>query len=196
MLIPLAAPTTLVVTLAEAKSWLKVEHAEKDEDIGDLVAAATAFVGGEAELTLAPTVFEQRLDGWPTGCVELDAGPVRSVDEIIYLDEAGDEQSLDAGEWDWEPTGLGARVWLTTAATRPRLADRPGGVRILFAAGFNDPAASDGNDRLKLPDQVKTTIRLLVAHWWRNRETVVLGASPASLPFGVDAMITNLRVYR
>lgn len=196
MLIPLAAPTTAVVSLAEAKSWLRVEHAEKDDDIRDLVAAATAYVAQQADLTLAPTSFEQRVDRWPVGCVELDTGPVRDIADVVYLDPAGAEQSIDAADFAWEPTSTGARVWLTAGFSQPALADRPGAVRIVFAAGFNDPQATAGDDRLELPAQASTAIRLLVAHWWRNRETVSLGAPPASMPFGVDAIIETLRVYR
>ncbi len=33
-------------------------------------------------------------------------------------------------------------------------------------------------------------VLMLAAHWYRNRETVVVGASPAELPMGVEYLIT------
>lgn len=35
---------------------------------------------------------------------------------------------------------------------------------------------------------------LLAAHWYLNREAVTLGAQPAAIPFGVEALLEPVRV--
>ena len=38
-------------------------------------------------------------------------------------------------------------------------------------------------------DNVKAAVLFLIAHWYRTREAVVIGATPAAIPFGYDALL-------
>jgi uncharacterized phiE125 gp8 family phage protein len=197
MLIPLDAADTFILTTPELKAQLKVQHTSDDALIEDYRASATALVGRLAEVVLAPTTFEQRLDCWPIGCVVIETGPVREVDSIVYIDADGAEQAVDDAHWRWEPTRGGAEVWFLSAFTRPAVqTERRGAVRILFTAGYNEPDATAGDPRLTLPAEARQAVRMLVMHWYANREPVVLGATVESVPFAVETLIDALRVYR
>jgi uncharacterized phiE125 gp8 family phage protein len=45
-----------------------------------------------------------------------------------------------------------------------------------------------------VPDALRHSIRMLVAHWYDNRGLAAIGADVAMLPAGVDALIAPYRV--
>lgn len=195
MLIKLSAPTSRPVTLDEFKRHIDVEHDDQDETIQIYLDAATDHVASACEQVLAPVDIEQREDCWPRAVLLLEAGPVRGIDEVAYLDGDGVEQVVDPSNYDWQPHSTGAQFWFVPGFARPALAQRPGSLRIRFAAGFNDPAASEGDPRLDLPRQGRQAILLLAAHWYRNREAVGNGAF-VEVPLSAQTCINQLRVWR
>ena len=58
---------------------------------------------------------------------------------------------------------------------------------ITFKAGFGDEPAS-------LPPNLVHAVRLLAAHYDRNREAVLAGVVPSTLPEGVDALMAGERI--
>lgn len=197
MLIVTDAAETLPVTRAQALAQLRILD-ESSLDTGqlalidDLVEEAVEKVEIETGLTLSPKGMQQSFSGWPCGrTLELSASPVRQVTEIAYLDDAGAEQTLDASDWTWEPTGDGAVIALASGWSRPSLSsNNPFPVRVRFWAGCNDPAGTPGDPRLDLPRPARTAIRLLIEAWFRN---------PASQGVMVEAaedLCTSVKVYR
>lgn len=199
MLIPLDAATSPVLTVAEVKPHLKVQHSRDDALIEEFIAAAAEYIGQQTELVLQPMTIEQRLDAWPCGyrCVLLAAGPVRTVDGVSYLDVDGVEREVDAADYRWEATTHGAELWFVSGFSAPTLqTDRKGAVRIAFTAGFNDPTEADADARLALPNRVRQAVRMLVMHWYEHRGTIVVGDQPYPVPLAVETLIDSLRAYR
>lgn len=200
MLIPLDAATSQVLSVAEMKPHLKVQHTRDDSLIGDLIAAAAEYVGQQTELVLQPTSIEQRLDCWTHGrCVLLAAGPVREVEAVTYLDVDGIEREVDAEDYRWEPTPHGAELWFVSGFNAPTLqADRKGAVRIVFSAGFNAPTegGETRDPRLNLPHRALQAVRMLVMHWYEHRGAILVGDQPYNVPLAVDTLIDSLRAYR
>jgi hypothetical protein len=79
--------------------------------------------------------------------------------------------------------------------------------RVTFDAGY-DPDAGDPGDPLAeppvpatpgdpdvwaAPDDIKHAVRLLVGHWYENREAVVVGAQCHIVPMAADALIAPYR---
>ena len=64
--------------------------------------------------------------------------------------------------------------------------DRRYPVKITITAGFG--AADDVDEGLKV------AIKMLVGHWYDNRETVVMGMSAIELPMAVSALLARYRV--
>lgn len=50
----------------------------------------------------------------------------------------------------------------------------------------NEPA---GPEEMALTKDVQQAILLLVGHWYTNREAVVVGAAPASVPMAVESLL-------
>jgi uncharacterized phiE125 gp8 family phage protein len=195
MLRRIAAATNWPVSLEEVKEHLEVEHDERDRLIEGYIRSAVQYVEREIEQVLVPTDFEQRSDCWTYPYIVFETGPVRGIDSVTYLDEDGAEQTVDAANYEWERTALGAHFWLADDFTQPVVLDRPGSIRIRFSAGYNDPDATPGDDDFIVPEQAKQAILLLVGHWWANREAVGPG-NTAGLEFAVDALLQPIKVYR
>lgn len=46
-----------------------------------------------------------------------------------------------------------------------------------------------------VPPALKECVSLLAAHWYENRESVLVGVSGQQLPIGVDEIVANFRNY-
>lgn len=46
-----------------------------------------------------------------------------------------------------------------------------------------------------VPDDLKECVCLLAAHWYENREAVLVGVNAQPLPMGVDQIVANHRNY-
>jgi len=189
-------PDNPPVSLVDLKAHVHVEHAADDALLTALLASAVAFVEGRSTRVLAPAPFQWSLDCWPIEGVDLPVAPIRQVLSIAYTDVDGISQLLPAVDWDYETSDTGARLWFTSTFSNPYLGRLHGGVRVSFEAGHNDtfePGAGD-EDALRLPSTAELAVKFLAAHWYRNREG--MGDDDAEIPFGVSALIDQIRIYR
>ncbi|MGX1196385.1 head-tail connector protein [Parvibaculum sp. MBR-TMA-1.3b-4.2] len=185
------------VSLDTIKAHLNIVHDDFDALLRGYLVAAVELVEARTTRILAPATFEFRLDGWPCEPISLPAAPVRNVLTLSYIDEEGAEQSVDAAEWDWERETTGAKVWLSHLWTRPTLGRDHGAVRIGFEAGYDLPDTLESGDDfdLLLPERAVQAIKLLVGHWYRNREA---GSSDTihEIDHGAEALMRSLRIFR
>lgn len=152
-----AAPADLPVSVAEVKSGpLIVEHADRDAYIETLIRAAVARLDGpfgELGACLYEQSWRDDFDAFDT-VLELSTSPAMSVTSVVYLDEAGDAQTVDAANYTLDPRHDGRFVvrfkddWSPPTDTYEARA-----VRITYKAGH--PAAS-------IPNDIKTAIGLMV----------------------------------
>lgn len=165
------APTTPVVALADLRAHLRVDHLDDDAVITSLEAAAVAHLDGWTGIlgrAIRPQVWRQEFAaGEP---VRLAMPDVTTI-TVVAFDAAGDEVSVTAtlkadyrGPWvDVVGAYDTLRVTYTCAMTATQL-----------------PAA-------------QIAVKLLVGHWYANREAVTVGAAPSELPFAVDALVKAMR---
>jgi len=184
-----------VVSVADAKKHLRVDHSDDDTYIEGLVAAATAWLDGPAGWvgrSLGVQTLEARVAGF--GCyferIELPCPPVIEILSVQYLDANGAEQTVDPSNY----LSRDGEIWLKSTFLAPAVyRDDPLPVAIQYRAGYGVPP--DFTENL-LPPPVKVAILLLIGHWFENREPVVFGQSIADLPFAVEALLAPYRVYR
>ena len=89
-------PAAEPVSLAEAKTWLRVDTDADDVLIGALVSAARAraeWHTGRAFVTQAWTLW---LDAMPL-CVEIPLPPLQAVASLTQYDRDGNAAVLEAG---------------------------------------------------------------------------------------------------
>jgi hypothetical protein len=116
--------------------------------------------------------------------IALTGGTVLSY-QISYFDHAGTNQTMADGDTHANLLQLPgivrpATVWPTTAR-------RPDAVTVNYVLSPLDP------DKLEM---VRHAIRLLVGHWYANRETVAdTRGTPGELPMTVAWLLDPLRVW-
>jgi uncharacterized phiE125 gp8 family phage protein len=174
-----------VLTLDEAKDFLHVTSDDEDDLIQSLVDQATAYFQDAANIQLCEAGYEFRLDAFPSGEIKIPRGPLVSVESITYIDSDGNEQTLDAAEYDvdiYDPTG---RVCPAYNETWPTTRAVMNAVCISYTAGFGDSA--------DVPETAKGALRLLIGHWYRNREAMLTGTISKEIELGVERLKWLLR---
>lgn len=175
----IVAPATPVLSLDDVKAHLRVTGDHEDALITSLVEAATAWLDGwrgVLGIALQPQTWKMTLDRFPAGVINLPLGPVISIEAVKYTDATGDEQTVPPTDYEVQ----GARIrpvpgWPTTSGAM-------GAVRVEFVAGEG------------APESIKHVVRLLVAHWYENREAT--GGKMEAVPMAVDMLIAPIRVQR
>ncbi|HEX7791659.1 MAG TPA: head-tail connector protein [Afipia sp.] len=178
-------PAAEPLSLAEAKSFVRVEHSDDDAVIASLVSAARNHVEALTRSGLIAQTWRLVLDGWPdSGRIRPRIGPLLSLAAVRVFNEAGDPSAVDAGIFviDKAAGTIAAPAW-----SLPPPGRSVAGIELDLVIGFGD-AASD------IPPMLLQAIRMLVAHWYENRGLIAIGQSVAMMPASVNAMISSYRV--
>ncbi|MEI4470929.1 head-tail connector protein [Frigidibacter sp. MR17.24] len=161
-----AAPATPVVPLDELKAHLNVDFSDDDALIVAYEGAAVAHLDAWTGI-LGRCINEQ------TWRISLDnAGCVRSPFPDVVSIEVSDESGAPMSDFVTGIDGLG--TYVDVAGEGP--------FRIDFTC-----AMSDG-----MRPVIVMAIKLLVAHWYMNREAVV-ASGQASAPLAFEALINPVR---
>jgi len=178
-----------IVSTAEAKLHLRVETDMNDDDllIASLVTAASNYCEMYTRRTVLETSYKMVFDTFPytKGLFYLPRSPLVSLDQIQYYDEDGTLQTLST---DIYIVGQGisspARIALAPDEEWPDTeAGRIEAVEVTFSSG-EDVAR----------DTFKAAIKLLVGHWYENRESVIIGATPAQVPQTVNMILDGEKI--
>jgi len=95
LLMRTVAPVSEPLTLSEAKLYLRVDHADEDVQINDLIVAARMTAEHWLKRSLLTQTWKLAYDDYVTDEVYLPMGPVSSVDNVTLVDRDGDSELLD-----------------------------------------------------------------------------------------------------
>jgi uncharacterized phiE125 gp8 family phage protein len=181
--------------LDEVKGRLRILADDFDPDLAFIVRGAAEAFEVETGVAVMPANYEYRVDCF--GGLMLPRSPVRSVSSVSYIDDAGATQSLDTADWHFDLTGGGARIGYSTSWSPPWFVGdyRPGRIRVLFSAGYDDPATPSSDSAYTRPDSVDLAIMFLVGVWMENREAA--GAEQRyEVPNTFKYLASQFKVYR
>ena len=183
LLIP---PAVEPVSLAEAKGYLRVEHADDDDLIAGLIASARAHVEVQTRRALITQTWRHVRDTWPAdGRIAVLPAPLQSLAAARVYDGQGDAQAIDVQTFVVDTVSAPGVVsfppWSVPAPRRVMA-----GIELDIVVGYGD-AATD------VPEPLRLAVRQFVAHWYENRG-VVAGSSGASLPANVAELLAPYRV--
>lgn len=186
------APTGTLISLDDAKAQLRVDHDDEDDLIAALILAAQNQIEALTQRRYLPQTIEWVCDSWCDRMV-LPIAPGSDCSKIAiasvkYTDLQSEQQTLDPATMYWSrpagPTLAIARQWF---AVWPWLGD--GAERVVVRISITSEAED-------APDAVKHAMRLLISHWYRNRDAVV-GVdnrdSSTAMPFGVEELLVGER---
>jgi uncharacterized phiE125 gp8 family phage protein len=179
-------PTAEPLSLSEARAHLRVDSFDDDGTLAGFILAARQHIESICGLALCTQTFTMTLDDFPIGePIKLPRAPVQSVAAVRYYNDAGSLLTWSSSEWETDVRSEPARLRPRDGFKWPSVADKLGAVEIEFVAGYGGPEL--------VPQPVMHAMRLLVGHFYENREAVNVGNMVTELPLAVDAL---LRPYR
>lgn len=183
------APASEPVTLTEAKAHLRVDGTDDDTLITVLIAAARQYYEDACRRMLITQTWRLSLDCWPANSLIIPKMPLITVSAIAYTDSAGATHTLSTDVYDVDTEAQPGRVTLAYNQSWPSVELYPlNPIQITFTAGYGAAAS--------VPEVDKQAIKLLVGHWYENREPVVTtGAAPKDIPMAVESLIYLNRGY-
>jgi uncharacterized phiE125 gp8 family phage protein len=185
-------PAKEPLTVAEAKVHLRVDENVADEDdlIASLIVAARQHVETYTHRALCTQTWDDKRDGFPCA-IWLPKPPVSAVTSISYVDTSGATQTWAPTNYVTDlPTGpwaRAARIVAAYAIPYPVTRSVPNAVTIRFVCGYGAPA--------DVPDAIKAGLKLLIGHWYANREPVNLGTMVTNIPHTVDALLWPFKAF-
>ena len=165
--------STVVVSTAEAKAHMHVDHSFDDTEIDAYVRAAQSMVEERTRRSFAGAVF---VETSASRCTVLGRIPITTVDSVKINTTAGEPFSTTlvvTDDYRLDLTTGEAVLVLETAVTFAE-------VEITWTAG------STGD--LNMRDSLRHAVLLLAAAWYEAREGIVIGTISGPLPLGVDAL--------
>lgn len=183
-LVRTVAPANPVITLVEAKRHCRVDHADDDTYLTELVEVATAAIEGPNGIGIAlmPQTWRLSLDYFPCE-ISIPLGPVTEVSSIAYTDANGDAATVASFRKDLDSSPV--KVWPARDTAWPAITCEPGAVKVTFACGF-----------ATVPADLKAAVKLLVGHFYEHREAVTTDLKAVDLPMGVAAILDRYHVGR
>ncbi len=208
-------PAIEPVTLALAKSHLRVDYSLDDDYISSLISAAREYVERFTRRAIFSQIWTMSLDQFPCGddfttiapytrenyfgcglyldwtSISLPVPRLQSITSITYIDGSNTVQTVDPSAYVVDTRSEPARVMPANGSSWPYPpAYTPGSVVLTFVAG----SYGDGVTANTCPRSLCQAILLLVGHWYVNREAV--SSTPMSnVPLAVDSLIGPYKFY-
>jgi len=182
------APAVEPISTADAKAHLRIDIADDDDYIDSLVAVARRTAERIGLHALITQTWDLLLDAFPASDIlEIPLPPLQSVTYMQYTDDDGNISTFSASSYQVDAESIPGRIALNFGETWPSdTLQTVAGVRIRFVAGFGD-AASD------VPEDIIQAMKLMVGHWYENRENVALGAVPREMPQAAEWLLRDYR---
>lgn len=186
------------VTLVEAKLHCRVESdiTVDDDLIEGLISAARQWAENYCNRYFALQTVELTQDGFPVRgyALELPGGEVQEVQSITYRDTDDILQEWDADEYISDLSSVPARVEPAQNYTWPAARARVGAVKVRYQVGAAEAEGSPSDFRANIPRAIRHAMLMLVGHWYEQRESVVIGQTPAEVPHGVESLLWPYRI--
>lgn len=183
-------PALEPVTVADMKTHSRIDIDADDSYIGGLIIAARRYaetVTGRQFITATWTLY---LDAFPDLSpydVRIPLPPLQKINTIKYLDLAGAQKTLDAGDYLEDIYRQPGLVTPAYGCYWPTTRDQRNAIEIEFEAGYGD-AASD------VPEDLRHAIKFMVAHWYEQREPVMQTTMMSKVPLTVDSLLSFYRI--
>lgn len=187
-LVTITPPAVEPVSLARAKSHLRIDHDEEDDLITGWIRAARELTELHTGKRWVTQTVRLTLPGWPTDCtsgiagaIRLPVEPVASVDAFRYFDSSGTEQTFDAEDY---------QTWLDHSP--PLVCPAADSYWPALKSGKVAPVAIEftaGGALQSVPEGVSLAMLLAIGNWDENRGDA---GSAKALPPAVKAQLDLL----
>ena len=202
------APASEPVTLAEAKTHMRIDSTDDDTYITELITAARILAENYTKRSFINTTWKMFMDRWPCSAgygrysegyhevpvtdsyqakpVVLPKGQMQSVTHIKTYDDADTATTVDASNYYVGAYSSGDSGQITlrnggSISTPTRTSD---GIEIQFVAGYGSSASA-------VPTPIKQAIKMIVSGLYENRGD----CSGGNLPTAATALLDQYRIW-
>jgi uncharacterized phiE125 gp8 family phage protein len=184
------------VTLADAKAYCRVDTSDDDALITSLIASARRYVEKDTGLALKTQTWTAVFDRWPDGegqglggvwtpgvhqlpvtmvtpttTLDIPKRPFQAVTQVRLKDAYGGFTTVNSGVYFSEVSDMRGRVSRVLGQMwHVVIMAQSGAIEITFTAGF------DASPYAGIPEDLIAVIKMLVKHWYDNREPIMDGA--------------------
>ena len=185
----ITAPAEEPVALDEMKLHLRVDDTADDALISGLISAARMYIEDRCWIAIVDQTWALGMEAWadePLRLPKTPLGKLPTITLVRYKDAAGAWVTVSASIYTVLPTGEFA---LNAGQSWPSVGWSQWPIEVQYTVGFGDAAS--------VPAMLKALIKLVVGHWYENREAVVVGSSSAMaapLPLAIDSLCAMFEV--
>ncbi|TWU67305.1 Phage gp6-like head-tail connector protein [Crateriforma conspicua] len=178
-------PVPLTLTMQHCRAVAD----DEDDLIRTYIAAARGMVEHDTGLCLIERHARYQFQHWPDRVIELPLWPVQSITAIRYIDDESDSNEIDDADYLAHTDARPAAIHRLTDNWPDIVAHRPDAVTIELVAGFDNQSNFP-------PDQARQAILMLTAHWYKNRESAVIGTTSGDVAMAYDRLVESLKLRR
>jgi uncharacterized phiE125 gp8 family phage protein len=155
-------PSTLPVSMVDAKAHLRVDTSDDDTLITAMLGAATQMAEQVTGRALMQQAWVLSLDAFPAE-IEITRVPVVSITSLIYADNLGADQTLLPSNYVLNNADDFGSAFVVPAFGKswPDARLQPNSVRLTFLAGYANAAS--------VPESIKSWIKLQLGAMYENR---------------------------
>jgi uncharacterized phiE125 gp8 family phage protein len=192
-------PSVEPITLAEAKSHLRVTHDLEDDLITSLIKVARE----KCELISNRSYVQQKwrlsFDCWPDFPFDLPRPPLLEVEKIEYKDEDGNVEEWNSDNYVVDDHSFVPKIHLANQYDFPVVPSinlyPANAIKITYKAGYEPDDSGETTDyTANIPERYKHAIKLLIGEWYEFREEIIEGTVPRKIPDGVRSLLGHDRV--
>ena len=160
---------------------------DDDSLITDYIAAATEYCQDQVPgaRSFMSQTWDWKIHFFPGDSFEVPRPPLQSVTHIKYFATNSSTGTTTLSSTNYLvhiPTDMPGQIELhPEVGAWPSVADRADAVQVRLISGWTIA-----------PNQVKQAVKLLVGHWYSNREDVLVGTISAPIPHGVTALLGSI----
>ena len=175
----------LVISLSEMKDFMKFDLDDEDDLITSLIQGAERVAERYTGLTFLNKTITEYFNSWESKLIVSDK-PVRSVTAIYVATDADyTEEEVTSSYYklfNFDDMSKDPFILLKQGYTLPTIYPDTLGVRAVYVAGFGETPQS-------VPSSIKLAIKLIVSHWFENRES-------QEIPNEAQRILQKYKVYR
>ena len=170
------------ITLEEAKNHLRVHHDLEDALIESLITAAREWCEDFQNRAYLTQEWVLYFDELQYDVIRIPRPPLQQVNSIVVVGADDVQHDVTDYEVDDNPNPARLKINEYPAVDTRELSS----LQIEYTAGHESPD--------DVSDKVKNAIKLLVGHWYKNREAVVAGTVPRPLEMAVTSLLSQNRI--
>jgi uncharacterized phiE125 gp8 family phage protein len=167
------APVNEPWTLAEVKSYLKIDDSNEDSMLNTLIKGARMVAESYLNQGLITQTVTEKLDRLGNPTIYLSVSPVLAVSSFQYANSENTTATFAATDYVVDTFSKPARLNLGYGKTWPTLYGNINDVTITYTVGY-------GTESSAVPFQIRQAILLMVADTYENRQDYVKRLPTAS----------------